>query len=468
MPLFCTRIFYVAVLLGLLSSCNAPSAKAKKEGTAKPVAVKAVDSIITIQAVGDLVLGSTYPDSSGLPPEDGKTLFSHVSDILNDADITCGNLEAPLIDRGGTIKDCRDPKVCYMFKTPTRYGKLLKAAGFDFLNLANNHSHDFGTEGADTTAKVLRSLGIGYAGLRNDTPYIIQKDGIRYGYAAFAPYSSTCYLNNIEAAAKTIKALAAKVDIVIVSMHGGAEGPEYRHVTKEKEKQFGCDLGNVYKFAHAMVDAGADVVLGVGPHVWRGAEIYKDRCIFYSIGNFCIYGKISRNGYCGTSAIVRLNVKKDGTFQTGQLIPVKIRNGGIPELDKDSAAIPILKELSEADFPNTAPLITQEGKILYPSLALLSVPDQVVLPVADKMAEASIADKYYVISGSFPTLQEAKERKKELYAKGLKAEIMPPMDNQTHYRVSAAVFKDKGRAKVFRKEHEDQLAKDAWIMASRN
>lgn len=85
---------------------------------------------LTIIGVGDIMMGTNYPEDR-LPPDDGAFLMRDVAHILRDADVTFGNLEGTLLDEGGTPKRCKDPKVCYAFRSPTRYVRNLIDAGFD-------------------------------------------------------------------------------------------------------------------------------------------------------------------------------------------------------------------------------------------------------------------------------------------------------------------------------------------------
>src|SRR4051812_11309905 len=90
---------------------------------------------LTIVGVGDIMMGTSYPEDK-LPSEDGAFLMRGVEQVLRDADVTFGNLEGTLLDSGGTPKSCKDPKVCYVFRTPVRYVKNLNSAGFDMMSLA--------------------------------------------------------------------------------------------------------------------------------------------------------------------------------------------------------------------------------------------------------------------------------------------------------------------------------------------
>jgi Bacterial capsule synthesis protein PGA_cap len=115
------------------------------------------DREIVVTAVGDVMLGTTFPDESGLPPNDGADLLKEVTPILKRGDIVFGNLEGPLVDGDGTSLKCRGKASghCYAFRVPTRYGAHLKAAGFNVMGLANNHAMDFGEEGRTSSRQTL-------------------------------------------------------------------------------------------------------------------------------------------------------------------------------------------------------------------------------------------------------------------------------------------------------------------------
>ena len=319
---------------------------------------------INIIGVGDMMLGTNYPSKSYLPPKGGSTMLADVADILRSADITFGNLEGTILDKGGIAKRCGNPKACYVFRSPESYVKHFSNAGFDFLSIANNHSGDFGATGRKKTKELLRREGIEYAGLAGtDETALLTRDGVTYGFCAFAPNSGTCDIRNISRAKQIVSSLAKKADIVIVSFHGGAEGAKNQHVTRQTERYYGENRGNVYKFAHAVIDAGADVVFGHGPHVTRAAELYKDRFIIYSMGNFCTYGRFNLRGPAGYAPIVSLEVEKDGTFTGGKIIPVYQEKTHGPKIDSQKRAIKKLIELTKQDFPNSPLRIEADGTL---------------------------------------------------------------------------------------------------------
>lgn len=315
--------------------------------------------------VGDIMLGTDYPSPSHLPPNDGADLLAEVRDTLRQADITFGNLEGTLFDRGGKPKKCQDPAVCYVFRTPARYVRHFVDAGFDLLSLANNHSGDFGPEGRAKTKNTLHQAGIAFAGLvGTDEMVVIERAGKRWGLCAFSPNSGTCDLRNLARAQEIVRTLVEQADIVIVSFHGGAEGPTHQHVPRRTEHFHGENRGDVYAFAHAVVDAGADLVLGHGPHVTRAVELYNDRFIAYSLGNFCTFGRFSLAGPAGIAPILSIEVDDEGRFVSGQIIPTYQQKHHGPKFDPQGRATKAIIELTRTDFPETPLHILPDGRII--------------------------------------------------------------------------------------------------------
>ncbi|MDR2475714.1 MAG: CapA family protein, partial [Bacteroidales bacterium] len=336
-------------LIGLFSVC-AQNAKQR------------VDKPLSFIGTGDIMLGSNYPSDAKLPVHDGKELLRNVKDILRDADVTFGNLEGCILDKGGYAKSCKSG--CYFFRMPNRYVNYLVDAGYDLINIANNHNGDFGAPGRENTVKVLKEAGLHYAGLEGvcETS-VFEKDGIKYGFCGFAPNSGTVRITDLAKAKRLVAELDASCDIVIVSFHGGAEGKAHNRVTRQTETFFGENRGNVYEFAHAVIDAGADVVFGHGPHVVRAAEVYKDRFISYSLGNFCTSGDFSISGISGYAPIVKVFTDKDGKFVRGQIFSYlqKDKTGPVP--DPSHSAAKEIKRLTELDFPQTDLAISDDGMI---------------------------------------------------------------------------------------------------------
>jgi hypothetical protein len=319
---------------------------------------------LTIIGVGDIMMGTNYPEDK-LPPDNGEHLLKHVEEILKDADVTFGNLEGTLLDGEGVPKKCNDPKVCYAFRTPVNYVKNLVSAGFDMMSLANNHAGDMGDEGRRSSMRTLENAGILHAGQLNHKTAVFIKDSVRYGLAAFAPNSNCVPLNDLEGAVNIVKALKDSCDIVIVSFHGGAEGAQYQNVPRVNEIFHGENRGDVYKFSHSLIDAGADIIFGHGPHVTRAVEIYKNRFIAYSLGNFCTYRGISVNGVNGLAPIIKVYTDRTGKFLQAKITPTYQTYATGVRIDDQKQVIKKIQELTKKDFPESHTHIDDNGIITY-------------------------------------------------------------------------------------------------------
>lgn len=324
------------------------------------------EKLVVITGVGDIMLGSAFPSPKLLPPHDNPfLLLESVADSLNDSDITFGNLEGSFLNKGEPAKKCKDTTLCYLFRMPERYVSTLKTTGFDILSLANNHFGDFGFPSRKRTKELLDSVGIKYAGLIEHPWSIFEKDSLKYGFCAFAPNAGTMNINDIDSAASIVRMLNDSCDIVIVSFHGGAEGKDFQNVPRAPEIFHGENRGDVYKFAHTMIDNGADIIFGQGPHVTRAIEVYKQRFICYSLGNFCTYGRFNLAGPNSLAPIVRLNVDVTGRFMSGKIIPCYQPWPGGVRYDMSGQVIRKIRYLTETDFPETEISISDSGRITY-------------------------------------------------------------------------------------------------------
>ncbi len=320
---------------------------------------------ITIAAVGDIMLGSPFPNETRMPPNDGADLLRSVAPILSAADIAFGNLEGPIVD-GGTSTKCSPRSTrCFAFRMPTRYGKYLREAGFDVMSLANNHAGDFGDAGRTSTRRVLDELGIKHAGSDRGqfSTTVLDVKGLRVAFVGFAHNSITPNVNDLAAARQLVLEADRRADIVVVSFHGGAEGTDSQNVPNRTELYAGEARGNLPAFARAVIDAGADLVLGHGPHVLRGMEIYKDRLIAYSLGNFSTYGWFRLEAETALTIILNAKLDANGRFLGGTIHSGKQEGRGIPVLDETGTAVKVVRNLSETDFGQNAPKIGDDGTI---------------------------------------------------------------------------------------------------------
>lgn len=343
-------IFSIVVLLILLScASNSETVAVAKEET-RDTLIPAKDTI-TVIAVGDIMLGSAYPSKSNLPKDDAAGSFDDVSPFLQ-GDIIFGNLEGCFLNQGKSSK-CKDTlgNSCFAFRMPERYAAIYKSAGFNLLSVANNHVGDFGLTGRKRTAAILDSLQINYAGLTSHPYTLFEKDSIRYAFCAFAPNENTVSINKIDSARQLVAFLKKQADIVIVSFHGGGEGARFEHVTRKNEIFYQENRGNVYAFSHAVIDAGADIVLGQGPHVTRAVEVYKNKFIAYSLGNFCTYGMFSLKGPNGFAPLLNIKLNSKGDFLSAEVTSVKQDKINGLTIDENHTAYKKIVSLTDADFP---------------------------------------------------------------------------------------------------------------------
>ena len=327
---------------------------------------------IVVSAVGDVMLGTTFPDENGdmLPPNDGAGLLAEVTPILKRGDVVFGNLEGPLVDAGESLK-CRGKKLgtCFAFRVPTRYGGYLKDAGFNVMGLANNHAMDFGLDGRASSRHVLESQGIAHSGETGDIARLTVR-GEKIDLIAFATYPGAYNFLDLDDALQAIRQARSEADLVIVSFHGGAEGATHQHVAEGDETFLGEDRGDLRLFTHAAIDAGAQLVIGSGPHVVRGMEIYQGKLIAYSLGNFATYGPFNLSAENGLSLILEAHLAPDGTFLSGQVYSVKQAKPGGPRLDSALSIVPILRSLSQTDFGTNAVSVGAHGELLPPGVQI--------------------------------------------------------------------------------------------------
>lgn len=366
-PKTAALILSVPLAILLFLACQPKTVRSEEPVNApQPGATPLGSGSITIAAVGDIMLGSPFPNDTRMPPNDGADLLKDVGPVLSAADVAFGNLEGPLTD-GGVSAKCRPNSTrCFAFRVPTRYGKYLKEAGFDVMSLANNHAGDFGDKGRADTRATLDALGIKHAGSDKSqfSTAVLEVRGRRIAFIGFAHNNIVPNVNDLTFARQLVRDADKRADMVVVSFHGGAEGTGAQHVVNRTEIFAGEERGNLPAFARTVIDAGADLVLGHGPHVMRGMEVYKERLIAYSLGNFATYGWFQLAGETGMTMILEVKLDADGRFMGGKVHSARQEGRGIPVLDPTGASTRLVRDLSMADFPASAPKIDDDGTIL--------------------------------------------------------------------------------------------------------
>lgn len=320
---------------------------------------------ITIAAIGDTMMGSDLRlGAAGLPAGDGEGLFAETKAWLAGADIGFANLEGPLADGLPSAKCAPDATACYAFRTPTRYVNALVSAGIDVGQLANNHAMDVGTAGLLSSMATLDRAGIAHAGAYGDVAFV-ERDGLRVAFVAAHSGSCCLNVNDLDEVARAVAWADAQADLVVFVFHGGAEGSGARHVPKGLEVAWGEHRGDVHALAHAAIDAGADLVVGSGPHVLRAMEVYRGRLVAYSLGNYCGYKQFATSGPTGRSVVLEATLAANGVLVSARVLPIAVGPDHVPRVDPQKLGIADLAELSAADFPATGVKVGPDGIVSW-------------------------------------------------------------------------------------------------------
>lgn len=345
-------------LAGARSPAARPSA-AHPSTVASPNS--AAGGTVSIDWVGDMTFGTL----NDWPPDGTGSLLDGVTSDLH-SDLTMGNLESALGDL--PMSKCRvGESDCYQFEAPDNTAAALKQDGFSAVNVANNHTLDAGSAGEANTDVALQDAGLAYAGRPGQITYLT-RNGITIALLGFAPWPYDADALDIAAAQALVSQAKQHAQVVIVMEHLGAEGDAAQHVTDSEEYYLGQDRGNSVAFTHAVIDAGADLVVGSGPHVLRGFQWYHGHLIAYSLGNFCGYDTVGLDSITSISAILHVTLGAQGQFVSGSITPLRLVAPGTPEPDQADAAIGTINSLSQDDFGgNGAVQISAAGTIEPPS-----------------------------------------------------------------------------------------------------
>ena len=307
---------------------------------------------IVIHTVGDVMPGAGSP--SAVPLD----LFDLIPQ-LQGADLLFANFEGTVSDDPSLARPCKGrPGTCFRFVMPTDAVRLLARTGFDVVNIGNNHAGDAGPGSIPRTIQAIEANSrVCVTGVQErQTCLVTSKAGVRIAVTGFSPHEGSTQAARASVV-ETVRAAKKAAQIVVVSFHIGAEGLSAQHVTRREEWFLGDSRGNVYDLAHAAIDAGADVVVGHGPHCLRALELYKGRLIVYSMGNFATNGSFSLDGNLRYGALFQIRLSEDGalkrcrivsTVQSRIAMPPRIIT---PAIDPDGHAYQLIRQLTLEDFP---------------------------------------------------------------------------------------------------------------------
>ena len=329
----------------LLALCLAPGALGETE-------------IITMTFAGDCTLGCDIDwlgDERAFPniiAQEGPDYpFAHVRHLFLEDDLTVVNLEGVLADTDEGIMGGRK----YNFRGETAYTQILTRAGIECAVMGNNHAFDFGDAGHASTKAALAAAGVGYA--INEEPYIFEKNGVRIGVLSFL---SSAYTERRKQMPEIIRALREEEGCaaVVVCIHAGVEYRQ-RHTSEQRG------------FAHSAIAAGADLVIGHHPHVIQGVEVFENRNIVYSLGNFVFGGNRRILREHRHSLIVRVEMAFEDGVYAGQrmtLYPAMAtgtldRNNYQPYLAVGGEAAEVMAIINKDSRPDPEPYVEGLGAV---------------------------------------------------------------------------------------------------------
>jgi hypothetical protein len=350
----------IAIALCLLSGAALALLVARVPPSSAAPQFKLPSLSLKLRASFTLVAGGDV----ALTGDPNESTFTAVRGFLRRADLAIANLEGTLATAGSArcLAGSGATSGCFTFRASPAWALVLKQSGLTALNVANNHALDYGAEGQHETLAALQSEQLAYQGLPRRITYL-REGAVRVALIGCAPYSWAQDLRDVAGTRALVRRAVRRAQVVIVYMHAGAEGADAAHVANRDETYLGERRGNPVAFAHAMIDAGADLVLASGPHVLRAMEWYRERLIAYSLGNLAGSHTLSTAGVLAESALLRVTLDTRGRFIEGSLIPLRLDGFGTPAVDPRRASLGLVRSLSRQDFPRSAVRISPSGTI---------------------------------------------------------------------------------------------------------
>ena len=294
---------------------------------------------------GDVTLGSYR----GLPPHRGRTQLGRVARVLRASDLAVVNLEGTFGPAATSKCAIGASPACFPFQAPAKNAHTLRWAGVDLVNTANNHAYDYGPEGWVATRAALIRAGVEATGAVSEV-HVVERNGTRIAFAGFSTYPWSASMSDLAEVKALVAEAARQAEIVVVLMHAGAEGADRTHVPVGREEAYGEDRGDSRAFARTAIDSGADLVLGSGPHVLRGMQVYRRRLIAYSLGNLAGWHNFGIHGALALSGLLKVDLAPDGRVTRARLVSLRLRGAGVPHVDHRRSAERLVRRLSRADF----------------------------------------------------------------------------------------------------------------------
>jgi hypothetical protein len=300
---------------------------------------------------------SSLPDS----------LARQLGPFVAGADVLLLNIEGAIGSGPTPPKYSPRSKNCFAFRMPPSAAAALRHAidsGTVIVgNVANNHSHDAGDEGRESTIARLKRAGIFVVGADTIATPVALPSGDTIAMLGFHTDSDAPDARDLDAVRRHVRRAADRYPIVVVTMHLGGEGPGAQRTHNATEIFLGMDRGNPVGFADAAFAGGATLVIGHGPHVLRAAEWRDDRLAFYSLGNLLTYGPFNMHEPTNRGAIACAAIDSAGHVSDAELRPTMQVWPGVLERDQTHRAWGLIDSLSALDFPQTGARVDSMGRL---------------------------------------------------------------------------------------------------------
>ena len=339
---------------------------------------QAMNRPVRVCAGGDVTLGNnldakwarlagdTLRRHFGMSPLP-DSLATQLRPFLVGADLVLLNVEGAIGSGPAPQKCSPRSKTCYAFRMPPSAARALRRAvdtnSVVVGNVANNHSHDAGDDGRDTTIARLHKAGILVVGADTMATPVALPSGDTVGVLGFHTEADAPDARDLSAVRRYVRRAADRYPVVIVTMHLGAEGPPAQRTRNATEPFLGMDRGNPVGFADSAFAGGATLVVGHGPHVLRAAEWRDDRLVFYSLGNLLTYGPFNMHEPANRGAVACATIDSVGHVFDAELRPTMQLWPGVLKADSTHRAWQLVDSLSALDFPGTGVRVDSTGRL---------------------------------------------------------------------------------------------------------
>lgn len=339
---------------------------------------------VRVCAGGDVTLGTNLDPSwaqsasakYGMrvdPFPDPDSLLAPLRPLVADADVVLLNVEGAIGEGTPSRRKCAPGSTaCFAFRMPVAAAAALRGVVDPYGgaavvgNVANNHAGDAGRPGWRETMRHLEAAGVRVTGADSVPTVAVSARGDTVAFLGFSVWIGPD-ARDLAAVRRVVGRAAERYARVVVTMHMGAEGRAAQRTPDARETFYGENRGNMVAFARAAADAGADLVVGHGPHVMRAAEWRGATLVVYSLGNLLTYGPFSLGEPLNRGAVACAVLDPAGRVveaalrPTRQLPPGRLR----PDLAGRSAAL--VDSLSRLDFPVTGARVGADGTIRVPA-----------------------------------------------------------------------------------------------------